>query len=237
MVEVLDDGAGLNRERILKKARERGLIGADVLPGDQQIDELIFLPGFSTLDQVTDVSGRGVGMDVVRRNVESLGGSIEVSSTPGVSARFVITLPLTLAIIDGQTVSVGEESYIVPLTAIVESLQAARQQIRHVVGHGEVIVFRGEYLPVLRLGEQFGARAREASAQNGLLMVVEGEGRRVALLVDELLGQQQVVVKTLDTNYGHVEGIAGATILGNGSVALILDVASLTRRPGEARAA
>jgi two-component system chemotaxis sensor kinase CheA len=237
MVEVLDDGAGLNRERILAKARERGLIEADAQPGAQQIDELIFLPGFSTLDQVTDVSGRGVGMDVVRRNVESLGGSIEVSSTPGQGARFVITLPLTLAIIDGQTVAVGEESYIVPLTAIVESLQAARQQIRHVVGHGEVIVFRGEYLPVLRLGQQFGARTRQASADNGLLMVVEGEGRRVALLVDELLGQQQVVVKTLDTNYGHVEGIAGATILGNGSVALILDVASLTRRSGEARAA
>ncbi|HEX4052186.1 MAG TPA: chemotaxis protein CheA [Steroidobacteraceae bacterium] len=237
MVEVLDDGAGLNRERILAKARERGLIGADVQPGAQQIDELIFLPGFSTLDQVTDVSGRGVGMDVVRRNVESLGGGIEVNSTPGQGARFVITLPLTLAIIDGQTVAVGEESYIVPLTAIVESLQAARHRIQHIVGHGEVIVFRGEYLPVLRLGQQFGAHDRDAAADNGLLMVVEGEGRRVALLVDELLGQQQVVVKTLDTNYGHVEGIAGATILGNGSVALILDVASLTRLSGEARAA
>ncbi|HTT05577.1 MAG TPA: chemotaxis protein CheA [Steroidobacteraceae bacterium] len=237
MVEVIDDGAGLDRERILAKARERGLIGADVQLSAQQIDELIFVPGFSTLDKVTDVSGRGVGMDVVRRNVESLGGSIEVSSTPGQGARFVITLPLTLAIIDGQTIAVGEESYIVPLTAIVESLQAARQQIRHVVGHGEVIVFRGEYLPVLRLGREFGSASAAASAENGLLMVVEGEGRRVALLVDELLGQQQVVVKTLDTNYGHVEGIAGATILGNGAVALILDVASLTRRPGEARAA
>jgi two-component system, chemotaxis family, sensor kinase CheA len=236
-VEVLDDGAGLDRERILAKARERGLIGADAQPGAQQIEELIFLPGFSTLDKVTDVSGRGVGMDVVRRNVESLGGSIEVSSTPGQGARFVITLPLTLAIIDGQTVAVGEESYIVPLTAIVESLQAARQQIRHVVGHGEVIVFRGEYLPVLRLGQRFGAGDTPGGAGSGLLMVVEGEGRRAALLVDELLGQQQVVVKTLDTNYGHVEGIAGATILGNGSVALILDVASLTRRSGEARAA
>jgi two-component system chemotaxis sensor kinase CheA len=237
MVEVLDDGAGLNRERILAKARERGLVAAEVEPSAQQIDELIFLPGFSTLDQVTDVSGRGVGMDVVRRNVESLGGGIEVSSTPGQGARFVITLPLTLAIIDGQTVAVGEECYIVPLTAIVESLQAARQQIRHVVGHGEVMVFRGEYLPVLRLGQLFGAGSSETGADNGLLMVVEGEGRRVALLVDELLGQQQVVVKTLDSNYGHVDGIAGATILGNGAVALILDVASLTRHPGEARAA
>jgi len=237
MVEVLDDGAGLNRERILAKARERGLIAADVQPGAQQIDELIFLPGLSTVDRATDVSGRGVGMDVVRRNVESLGGSIEVSSAPGQGARFVITLPLTLAIIDGQTVAVGEECYIVPLTAIVESLQASRQQIRQVVGHGEVIVFRGEYLPVLRLARLFDARSGEAGSDNGLLMVVQGEGRRAALLVDELLGQQQVVVKTLDTNYGHVEGIAGATILGNGSVALILDVASLTRRPGESRAA
>lgn len=239
LVEVTDDGAGLNRERILAKARERGLIAPDAPLCDQQIDELIFLPGFSTVECATDVSGRGVGMDVVRRNVESLGGSIEVSSTPGQGARFVITLPLTLAIIDGQTVAVGEECYIVPLTAIVESLQASRQQIRQVVGHGEVVTFRGEYLPVLRLGELFGARgARAGAASQALLMVVEGEGRRVALLVDELLGQQQVVVKTLDSNYGHVEGIAGATILGNGAVALILDVASLTRRPsGEARAA
>ncbi|MGH8206651.1 MAG: chemotaxis protein CheA, partial [Steroidobacteraceae bacterium] len=229
-VEVSDDGGGLKRERILAKARERGLIGPDERPADESIDNLIFLPGFSTVEKATDISGRGVGMDVVKRNVEALGGGIEVRSVDGQGARFIITLPLTLAIVDGQTVAVADESYIVPLTAIVESLQMRSAQVKQVVGHGEVLSFRGEYLPVVRLERVFraaSAHPRDPSA--GLIMVVEGEGRRVGLCVDELLGQQQVVVKTLETNYGHVEGIAGATILGNGSVALILDIASLTR--------
>jgi len=233
-VEVSDDGAGLQRERILAKARERALIGPDEMPSDESIYNLIFLPGFSTVDTATDISGRGVGMDVVKGNVEALGGSIEVRSVEGQGARFIITLPLTLAIVDGQTVAVGDESYIVPLTAIVESLQMRSAQVRQVVGHGEVLSFRGEYLPVVRLERMFrGDAAHEPRAARagsaGLIMVVEGEGRRVGLFVDELLGQQQVVVKTLEANYGHVDGIAGATILGNGSVALILDIAGLTR--------
>ena len=229
-VEVSDDGAGLQRERILAKARERGLVGGSEQLSDEAVCDLIFLPGFSTLEQATDVSGRGVGMDVVKRNVESLGGSIDVQSVQGQGARFTISLPLTLAIIDGQTVAVGEESYIVPLTAIVESLQQSSAAIRHVVGHGEVLAFRDEFLPVVRLDEVFRARrTARAEPAGGLVMVVEAEGRRIGLLVDELLGQQQVVVKTLETNYGHVEGIAGATILGNGSVALILDISGLTR--------
>jgi two-component system chemotaxis sensor kinase CheA len=237
-VEVSDDGGGLKRERILAKARERRLVGSDEQLSDEAVDNLIFLAGFSTHDQATDISGRGVGMDVVKRNVDELGGSIEVRSETGKGSRFIITLPLTLAIVDGQTVAVGDESYIVPLTAIVESLQMRTASVNHVVGHGEVLSFRGEYLPVVRLEKVFEARCgREREPSNGLIMVVEGDGRRVGLCVDELLGQQQVVVKTLEANYGHVDGIAGATILGDGSVALILDIAGLTRSVSESLAA
>jgi two-component system chemotaxis sensor kinase CheA len=238
VVEVSDDGGGLKRDRIVAKARERALIGPDEELSDDQVCNLIFLAGFSTQDQASDVSGRGVGMDVVRRNVEELGGSIEVRTTTGKGSSFTITLPLTLAIVDGQTISVGDETYIVPLTAIIESLQMRTASVSHVVGHGEVLIFRGEYLPVLRLQKHFDSQGdRTGESSEGLIMVVEGDGRRVGLCVDELLGQQQVVVKTLEANYGHVEGIAGATILGDGSVALILDVASLTRAVTERLAA
>jgi two-component system chemotaxis sensor kinase CheA len=237
-VEVSDDGGGLRRERILSKARERGLIGADEQLSDEAVCNLVFLAGFSTHDRATDISGRGVGMDVVKRNVDELGGSIEVRSEDGKGSRFIITLPLTLAIVDGQTVAVGDESYIVPLTAIVESLQMHAASVNHVVGHGEVLSFRGEYLPVVRLDKVFNARrGHERESGDGLIMVVEGDGKRVGLCVDELLGQQQVVVKTLEANYGHVDGIAGATILGDGSVALILDIAGLTRSVTESLAA
>jgi two-component system chemotaxis sensor kinase CheA len=230
VVEVTDDGGGLKRERILEKARERGLIGPGEEITDEAICNLIFLAGFSTQEHANDVSGRGVGMDVVKRNVEELGGSIEVHSALGKGSRFTITLPLTLAIVDGQTIAVGDETYIVPLTAIIESLQMKTAAVSQVVGHGEVLTFRGEYLPVLRLRKHFDSQSdHKREASEGLIMVVEGDGRRVGLCVDELLGQQQVVVKTLEANYGHVEGIAGATILGDGSVALILDVANLTR--------
>jgi two-component system chemotaxis sensor kinase CheA len=237
-VEVSDDGGGLKRERILAKARERGLVDANEQLSEEAIGNLIFLAGFSTQDQATDISGRGVGMDVVKRNVDELGGSIEVHSETGKGSRFIITLPLTLAIVDGQTVAVGDESYIVPLTAIVESLQMRTASVNHVVGHGEVLSFRGEYLPVVRLEKVFEARSERArDPGDGLIMVVEGDGKRVGLCVDELLGQQQVVVKTLEANYRHVDGIAGATILGDGSVALILDIAGLTRSVSECLAA
>jgi two-component system chemotaxis sensor kinase CheA len=241
-VEVSDDGGGLRRERILAKARDRGLIRPEEQLPNEAIDNLIFAAGLSTNEQANDISGRGVGMDVVRRNVEDLGGNIEVRTQPGKGTRFVITLPLTLAIVDGQTVAVGKESYIVPLTAIVESLQMRSATLSRVVGHGEVLSFRGEYLPVVRLQQVFsaggGPAANDAALiEQGLIMVVEGDGRRVGLCVDELLGQQQVVVKTLETNYGHVDGIAGATILGDGSVALILDIAGLTRAVAEKDAA
>jgi two-component system chemotaxis sensor kinase CheA len=236
MVEVRDDGAGLKRERILAKARERGLLGPDETPSEDGINQLIFMAGFSTADQATDISGRGVGMDVVRRNVEELGGSIEIRSVEGKGSTFVISLPLTLAIVDGQTVAVGEESYIVPLTAIVESLRARDTSIQTIVGHGEVLAFRGEYLPVVRLEQLFRTPRRTEARGRGLIMVVEGDGRRIGLCVDELLGQQQVVVKTLEENYGRVDGVAGATILGDGSVALILDVAGLSRAAMAAQA-
>jgi two-component system chemotaxis sensor kinase CheA len=229
VVEVCDDGGGLQRERILAKARERNLVGATEALTDEQICHLIFMPGFSTADQATDISGRGVGMDVVRRNIKELGGSIEVSSTAGRGSRFVITLPLTLAIVDGQSVSVGSETYIVPLITIIESLQLEPGGVNRIAGHQEVFWFRDGYVPVVRLHEVFGLEPRTTQLHEGLIMVVEGEGRKVGLFVDDLLGQQQVVIKSLETNFRRVDGVSGATILGDGAVALILDVPGLIR--------
>ncbi len=228
-VEVGDDGGGLNKDRILKKARERNLIGPNDSLTDDQIYELIFMAGFSTAEQTTDISGRGVGMDVVRRNIKELGGTIEVRSTLGKGSRFIITLPLTLAIVDGQSVAVGTETYIVPLITIIESLQLKPGMVNRVAGQGEVFWFRDGYVPVVRLHEVFGIEPRTTQLHEGLIMVVEGEGRRVGLFVDDLLGQQQVVIKSLETNFRRVEGVSGATILGDGAVALILDVPGLIR--------
>jgi two-component system, chemotaxis family, sensor kinase CheA len=228
-IEVKDDGGGMNKDRILAKARERGLVGANDILTDDQIHDLIFVPGFSTAEQTTDVSGRGVGMDVVRRNVKELGGSIEVRTTMGKGSRFIITLPLTLAIVDGQSVSVGGENYIVPLTQIIESMQLKPAMVNLVAGRGEVFKFREEYLPIIRLHTLFGAKPRTTELTEGLLMVVEGDGRKVGLFVDDLLGQQQVVIKSLETNYRRVDGVSGATILGDGSVALILDIPGIIR--------
>jgi two-component system chemotaxis sensor kinase CheA len=228
-VEVSDDGGGLDKDRILAKARDRGLVDATAALSDEQINDLIFVPGFSTAEQTTDVSGRGVGMDVVRRNIKELGGKIEVRTERGRGSRFIITLPLTLAIVDGQSVAVGSETYIVPLTSIIESMQLKQAHVSHLAGRGEVFAFRGDYLPVIRLHEVFGIEPRARELHEGLVVVVEGDGRRVGLFVDDLLGQQQVVIKSLESNYGHVEGVSGATILGDGSVALILDVPGLIR--------
>jgi two-component system, chemotaxis family, sensor kinase CheA len=236
-VEVGDDGGGLNKDRILSKARSRGLIGPNDTLSDDAIHELIFLAGFSTAEQTTDISGRGVGMDVVRRNIKELGGTIEVRSQLGKGSRFVITLPLTLAIVDGQSVSVGDETYIVPLITIIESLQLKAGMVNRVAGQGEVFWFRDGYLPIVRLHEVFGTRPRATQLHEGLIMVVEGEGRRVGLFVDDLLGQQQVVIKSLETNFRRVEGVSGATILGDGQVALILDVAGLIRVASQRAAA
>jgi two-component system chemotaxis sensor kinase CheA len=236
-VEVSDDGGGLNAERILAKARAQKLIGANDVLTDDQAYEMIFMAGFSTAEKTTDISGRGVGMDVVRRNVKELGGTIEVRSKLGQGSRFIINLPLTLAIVDGQSVSVGKETYIVPLTTIIESLQLKPSMVNSVVGHGEVFSFRDDYVPVIRLHDLFGVQPRTRVLHEGLLMIVEGDGRRVGLFVDDLLGQQQVVIKSLETNYRRVDGVSGATILGDGSVALILDVPGLIRVAAETMAA
>ena len=229
VVEVCDDGGGLQQERILAKARERGLVGPTDALSDEQVYDLIFMAGFSTADQATDISGRGVGMDVVRRNIKELGGSIEVRSTAGRGSRFTITLPLTLAIVDGQSVSVGSETYIVPLVTIIESLQLQARDVNRIAGHQEVFWFRDGYVPIVRLHEVFGVEPRTTELHAGLIMVVEGDGRRVGLFVDDLLGQQQVVIKSLETNFRRVDGVSGATILGDGAVALILDVPGLIR--------
>jgi two-component system, chemotaxis family, sensor kinase CheA len=226
-VEVSDDGGGLDKDRILAKAKQRGLVGQNDVLTDEQIHDLIFLPGFSTAEKTTDLSGRGVGMDVVRRNVKELGGKIELRSERGKGSRFIITLPLTLAIVDGQSVAVGSETYIIPLISIVESMRLKETSISRLSGHNEVFSFRGDYLPIIRLHELFGVEPRAKALHEGLVVIAEGDGRRVGLFVDDLLGQQQVVIKSLEANYGHVEGVSGATILGDGSVALILDVTGI----------
>jgi two-component system chemotaxis sensor kinase CheA len=229
VVEVGDDGRGLSTERIVAKARARGLLAPHATPSDAEIHELIFLPGFSTVERATDLSGRGVGMDVVRRNIQELGGTVTIRSNPHEGSRFTITLPLTLAIVDGQLVAVGEDIYVVPLVSITESLQLEAGRVNRLPGRGEVFRFRGEWLPVLRLHALFGVKPRHPRVTEGLVMVLEGDGERVGLLVDALLDQQPVVVKSLDANYGRIAGVSGATILGAGSVALILDVPGLIR--------
>jgi two-component system chemotaxis sensor kinase CheA len=228
-IVITDDGRGLDARKLIDKARTKGLIAADAVLTDEQAYELIFAPGFSTAEQTTDLSGRGVGMDVVRRNIKELGGSVELKSALGAGTTTTITLPLTLAIVDGQTVQVGTETYIVPLTAIVESLQLRAGGTHQVQGHGEVFKFREEYLPIIRLHEVFGVEPRSRQVSDGLLMVVEGDGRRAGLFIDSLIGQQQVVIKSLEINYRRIPGVGGATILGEGAVALILDVPGLLR--------
>jgi two-component system, chemotaxis family, sensor kinase CheA len=229
IIEIADDGAGLNKERILVKAQERGLVKADQPLTDAEIYDLIFLPGFSTADQVSDVSGRGVGMDVVRKNIQGLGGQVEIASVPGRGACFTVRLPLTLAIMDGQSVAVGSEYYIVPLVSIIVSTIVKNEHVSTMANGGEVFRFRDEYLPLIRLYDLYSSVPRTTDIQNGLMVVVEGDGKRAGLFVDELLGQQQVVIKSLEANYKRVEGISGATILGDGSVALILDIPGLIR--------
>ena len=232
VIEIKDDGAGLNKERIQQKAIENGLIDENTSLADEQIFDLIFQPGFSTADAVSDLSGRGVGMDVVRRNIASLNGSIEVSSETGKGSRFVIRLPLTLAILDGQLVKVGEEIFIFPLVSIVESIQMDDTAINNVGGHSDVLQLRDEYVPIVQLHEIFSVNKDEPPADDNIVVVVETDGEKVGVVVDELLGQQQVVIKSLEENFKKVEGISGATILGDGTVALIVDVSGLSKMSG-----
>jgi two-component system chemotaxis sensor kinase CheA len=228
VIEVRDDGRGLNRGKLLAKARERGLSVSDSMT-DTEVYGLIFAPGFSTAAEVTDVSGRGVGMDVVKRNITSLGGSVEIDSVEGQGMRVSVRLPLTLAIMDGMSVGVADETYIVPLASVVESIHMTASDVKSVGGTGRVVEVRNEYLPLMRLDELFDV-PRSVEHSGGIMIVVEAEGGRIALLVDDLIGQHQVVVKNLEANYRKVPGVSGATILGDGRVALILDVSWLVRR-------
>jgi len=233
VIEVRDDGAGLDRNRILAKARERGLPVNDGMP-DQEVWKIIFAPGFSTAEQVTDVSGRGVGMDVVRRNVQEMGGTIDITSMQGIGSTFTVRLPLTLAILDGLSVAVGAEIFIISLGYIMESMRPRAADIRTIAGQAQVVQIRGEYLPVLPLYEVLGIIPTVRTPEEGILVLLEAEGRRIALFVDQLVGQHQVVIKSLESNFRRVDGISGATIMGDGRVALILDVGYLVRRTARA---
>lgn len=227
VIEITDDGAGLNRDKILSKAISNGIVPENHELSDAEIHNLIFMPGFSTADVVSDVSGRGVGMDVVRRNIRALGGTVEVETSPGKGSTFTIRLPLTLAILDGQTVVVGNENYIVPLVSIIESIQVNPKLINGIAGQTLVYKLRDEYIPIVKLCDVFNVKHSSEKIEDGLLVIVEAEGQKIALFVDDLLGQQQVVIKSLETNFKKVEGISGATIMGDGTVALILDVSGL----------
>jgi two-component system chemotaxis sensor kinase CheA len=230
VVEVSDDGGGLKRDKILAKARERGLVAADEELSEDRIFNLIFAPGFSTADVVSDVSGRGVGMDVVKRNINELGGHVQIFSTPGKGSMVRIRLPLTLAILDGQLARVGNEVYVVPIVSIVETIQVRRELVSSIAGRGEVFRLRDDYLPIVRLYDLFGIEPEHTELLDGLLMIVEADGNRVGLFVDELMSQQQVVIKSLETNFRPVTGLAGATMLGDGRVSLILDIPGVITR-------
>ncbi len=229
VIEVRDDGKGLSREKILKKARERGMDVSDQM-SDADVWGLIFAPGFSTAEVVTDVSGRGVGMDVVKRNIAALNGTVEIDSAEGFGMRVAVRLPLTLAIMDGMSVGVGEEVYILPLSSVVESFQVKSDAVSTVGQGSQLVKVRDEYMPVIELEKVFQVPRFDFDKNSDIMVVVEADGSRVVLLVDELLGQQQVVVKNLESNYRKVPNVSGATILGDGKVALILDTGALVRR-------
>ncbi|EHU6053914.1 chemotaxis protein CheA [Escherichia coli] len=225
-IEVTDDGAGLNRERILAKAVSQGLTVSENM-SDDEVAMLIFAPGFSTAEQVTDVSGRGVGMDVVKRNIQEMGGHVEIQSKQGTGTTIRILLPLTLAILDGMSVRVADEVFILPLNAVMESLQPREADLHPLAGGERVLEVRGEYLPIVELWKVFNVAGAKTEATQGIVVILQSGGRRYALLVDQLIGQHQVVVKNLESNYRKVPGISAATILGDGSVALIVDVSAL----------
>ncbi|NIE99385.1 chemotaxis protein CheA [Pantoea sp. Acro-805] len=235
-IEVIDDGAGLNRERILAKALSSGLPVSDSM-SDEEVGMLIFAPGFSTAEQVTDVSGRGVGMDVVKRNIQEMGGHVEISSKQGKGTTIRILLPLTLAILDGMSVRVADEVFILPLNAVMESLQPTAEELKPLAGGERVLEVRGEYLPLVELWNVFEVQNAKTDATQGIVVILQSAGRRYALLVDQLIGQHQVVVKNLESNYRKVPGISAATILGDGSVALIVDVSALQSLNREKRVA
>ena len=226
VIEVSDDGAGLNRSKILSKAKERGFAVNDQM-SDQEVWQLIFEAGFSTADVVTEVSGRGVGMDVVKRNIHGMGGRVEIDSMLGVGTRMTVRLPLTLAILDGMSIAVGGETYILPLGYVIESLQATAEMMKSISGVKKLLFVRGEYVPVVVLHEVFGVAGAVTEFDRGIMVIIEAAGAKAALFVDALVGQQQVVIKSMEANYRKVLGVSGATIMGDGHVAMILDVAVL----------
>jgi two-component system chemotaxis sensor kinase CheA len=229
IIEVSDDGAGINSERVLRKARERGLVDPNATLTDDEISNLIFMPGFSTAETVSDISGRGVGMDVVRRNIMDIGGRITLKSEPGRGTTIQLSLPLTLAVMDGMVVEIGQDNYVIPISAIVECMRPTRGDVRNLLGTAGTLQLRGAIVPLVHLGDLFGiANAIRDVLESVVIIVEAGEGARLGLVVDELRGHQQVVIKSIEENYGAVPGIAGATILGNGRVAFILDVDRLS---------
>lgn len=228
VIEVTDDGAGLNRDKILAKAQSNGLAVSENM-SDSEVFSLIFAPGFSTAEVVTDVSGRGVGMDVVKRNITAMGGTVEIRSALGFGTTISISLPLTLAILDGMSVSLGENLYVVPLNLIVETIRPRMEDIKTVTSEGLMIHVRGEYLPIIPLYALFKQDTEIMHPTEGVLLIIEAEGKKAALFVDRLVGQQQVVIKSLETNFRKIQGVSGATIMGDGSVALILDVPTIIK--------
>jgi two-component system chemotaxis sensor kinase CheA len=231
VIEIMDDGRGLNREKILAKALSKGLPVSADMP-NEEVWSLIFMPGFSTAEKVTDLSGRGVGMDVVKRNITAMGGRVEVASTAGHGTHITIRLPLTLAILDGLSVAVGSDIFIIPLAYIVESMQPDAATVKPIPGRGHVLSFRTEFIPVIAMHELFRLERRSQTYADGIFVIVENDGYKAAVFVDSLEGQHQVVIKSIETNFRRVEGIAGATSLGDGRVSLILDVAGLLRLSG-----
>ena len=227
LIIVEDDGAGINRERVLRLARDKGIVAPDITPTDEQIDQLIFAPGFSTAEAVSDISGRGVGMDVVLSNIKKIGGSVHVRSWTGKGTRMTLRLPLTLAVLDVMLVKVGDSPYVVPLSSIVETMQCARANFERVPSGGRVLQVRGEYVQVIDLGQRFGMNAANAPDEQFVVLCETEGSQKVALVVDDIIGQQQVVIKSLEENFERVDGIAGGTILGDGNVALIVDVQGL----------
>ncbi|MEQ1812737.1 MAG: chemotaxis protein CheA, partial [Terricaulis sp.] len=237
VIEVSDDGKGINRPRVRDIAVKKGLIAPEASLSDDEIDNLIFLPGFSTATTVSNISGRGVGMDVVRRSIQALGGRIAIASQPGKGSTFTLSLPLTLAVLDGMVVSAGAQTLVAPLTGIVETLRPKPDEVRALGPRSFVLSVRGAHVPLIDVGVALGLREHPIDPTTGVTLLVEGEGAsRAALVVDEIQGQRQVVIKSLEANFQRVAGIAAATILGDGRVALILDIeAVIERRLSEAR--
>jgi two-component system chemotaxis sensor kinase CheA len=229
VIEVRDDGAGINPERVLKKAREKGLVGQDATLSEDEITNLVFMPGFSTAETISDISGRGVGMDVVRSNIQDLGGRISLKSERGRGMTIQLALPLTLAVMDGMVIKVGRETYVMPLPTIVECLRPSPGDIQNLLGTRGMLQLRGDLVPLVHLGDLLDVRSNPNDPNDRVVIVTEaGDESRFGLIVDELCGHQQVVVKSIEESYGSVPGIAGATILGNGRVAFILDVEKLS---------